>query len=151
MIKTTLQTIHGPVYLVDESLPWITTVAHGVHVYFDPVSIQPLGDYLSLYFRKGAVDLDFHSESAASAALSQIRQVLPHIPVDAPQPDIFEELRQIERRAEFAGFALPVKQFIEERVLEIARDASRELERLGLSAAASAQADAAATDCWGAG
>ncbi len=56
--------------------------------------------------------------------------------------DLLSQLRELERRAERAGFALPVTQLIEERVREIVRDASRELDRLGLNPA-SAPADAA--------
>ena len=58
--------------------------------------------------------------------------------------DLLERLRDLERRAERAGFALPVTTLIEERIKEIVRDASRELSTLGLNPAASAPADAAA-------
>ncbi len=75
------------------------------------------------------------SGASATARLS--------ITIDA---ELLDQLRERERRAEAAGFALPVTQLIEERVREIVRDASRELDRLGFNAAASAPADAAATD-----
>lgn len=61
------------------------------------------------------------------------------VTVDA---ELLVQLRELERRAESAGFALPVTTLVEDRLREIVRDACRELSTLGLTPA-DAQADAA--------
>lgn len=83
MGNISLQTVHGPVDLEAESGPWITLDAGSARLHCEPMSLELDDATVALYLKDGAVVFQFSSESAAAAALEQIRGALPRLPVES--------------------------------------------------------------------